>query len=110
MSKFSNLLTSTGTDSLKQRAANLEKYVTAEIDKEIRSIEDQIKALDMKIMMREDLGVDSNDSLRPGKDLDPVAWVKNMKDDKLAIEMLKIDLRIMNDLKKEYFGEETKSE
>lgn len=107
MGKFETILTTTGDAVLQKRAKNLAQATQETFEDEKRNIEKRIRNIENEVISMEDLSVRSTQALVVGENLDTDAWVKKRINLALELRDLKIELQEVNNLIKEYFGEET---
>lgn len=107
MGKFESILTTTGDAVLQKRAKNLAQATQETFEDEKRNIEKRIRNIENEVISMEDLSVRSTQALVVGENLDTNAWVKKRINLALELRDLKIELQEVNNLIKEYFGEET---
>lgn len=106
MGKFESILTTTGDAVLQKRAKNLAQATQETFEDEKRNIEKRIRNIENEVISMEDLSVRSTQALVVGENLDTNAWVKKRINLALELRDLKIELQEVNNLIKEYFGED----
>ena len=106
MGKFETILTTTGDAVLQKRAKNLAQATRETFEDEKRNLERRIRNLNNEIISMEDLSVRSTQELVVGEKLDTNAWVKKRVNIALELRDLNIELCEVNNLIREYFGEE----
>lgn len=104
MGKFESILTSTGNDLMKKRAANLTEETKQLFDDEKVTIEKKIRSIKNEIISMEDLSVRSTQTLVVGENLDAESWVKRRIDYELQLRDLNIELETVTNLIDEYFN------
>ncbi len=104
VTKFQEILASTGADVLNKRAANVLKAAQAAMTKKVTSIQDKIDAIEIKILDLTDLSVETKDSLRPGdKNFNATAWVEELCALSLEQALLEQELEVAEAVQAEYF-------
>lgn len=110
MSKFKSNLTLSYKEIRGKRADLVTEDVKIAQEDIIRSLSDEKRALERKLMDLEDLSPDSEMSLHPGrKEFDPTHWVKTVQDTKVQLALIDQKLIIANETNVEFFGETVKS-
>lgn len=105
MSKFENILTSTGDEVLKKRAQNLTEATKETFEDEKRAVEKRIRNINNEIISMEDLSVRSTQDLVVGENLNAEKWVRKRINLALELHDLKVELETINNLLQEYFGD-----
>lgn len=105
MSKFSEILSATGSSLLKRRATTLANATKETFEDYKRDLEKQMRQINNKIANLEDLSVKSTESLVVGEDLDASSWVEQRMSLALQARDLQIELDTANKLISEYFDE-----
>lgn len=103
MSKFSEILTTTGDAVLQKRATNLTEATLETFEDEKRNVERKIRKIENEIVTMEDLSIRSTQSLVVGENLDTSNWVSKRINLALELRDLRIELDIITALIKEYF-------
>lgn len=109
MSKFEDILTSTGDAVLKKRAKNLSQATQETFEDEKRDLEKRIRNIENDIVSMEDLSVRSTQALVVGENLDTNMWVKKRINLALELRDLRIELKEVEKLIAEYFEDEEKT-
>lgn len=105
LSKFMKSVTATGNDALLKRGSQLEIKGKNAQRKLIIDLEDQINQINYTLEDLNDMGPETNDSLRPGnKDWNADNWVQTIQDLKFKKTVLEQNLVIAKETYQEYFG------
>lgn len=108
--KFSTILSSTGTAVLKRRANIINDNARqAQLDL-INTLKKKLRVVDSRIADLEDLSVKSTDSLVVGESFDADVWVEKMQQNRLDKRDLQIELEIAESVMAEYFTESGKGD
>ena len=106
MNKFTTLISSNSSETLKRRAATIAQNAEVAQQNLLNNLKQKKIEIDLKIADLTDLAPDSTESLRPGnKDWDAKVWVAELqqaKQDKYSIE---IQLKLAQETYDEYFTE-----
>jgi hypothetical protein len=103
MSKFNDILTSTGDNLIRKRAENVSSETKEVFMDEKRSVEKRIRAIKNDIVSMEDLSVKSTQSLIVGENLNTQDWVRKRINYELELRDLNVELETINKLMTEYF-------
>lgn len=102
--KFATSIAASDKTIKEARAAIVAKSGKRAAENKVRSIEDSVDALETTIMNLTDLAPDTTYSLRPGgKDFDAEGWVEKLHSSTLDLELQKIELKVAEDILKEWF-------
>lgn len=104
--KFSKILSATGSAVLKRRAESINDDATQSQVELIASIKKAIRKVEKKIFNLEDLSVKSTESLVVGENFDSDSWVEQMFLAQKDLKDLKDNLTIAETTQKEYFTTE----
>ena len=104
MSKFENILATTGDELLQKRAKNLAINTQETFEDEKRSIERRIREIENEIITMEDLSVRTTQDLVVGENLDTKCWVNRRFNLALELRDKKIELEVIKGLIEEYFS------
>ena len=105
MSKFENILTTTGDAILQKRAKNLATNTKETFEDEKRSIEKRLREIENEIISLEDLSIRTTQDLVVGENLDTNSWVRKRINLALEARDLKIELEVVESLINEYFAD-----
>lgn len=103
MSKFNQMLVTSGPDLIAARAEKRTTETKECFEAEKLATEKAIRELQLKITEMEDLAVHSTDQLVVGESLNPEKWTKERIDLALQLNDLKVELNVIDELMKEYF-------
>ena len=106
MSKFNEILTTTGDKLIQKRADNVTEATKQVFEDEKRAIEKKIREIRNNITNMEDLSVRSTQTLIVGENLDTNEWVKRRIDYELCLRDLNVELETVTKLIAEYFSDE----
>lgn len=106
MSKFSKILSATGSAVLQKRAEIVNADAREASKDKITMIEKEIRQIQSKIMNLEDLSIKSTESLVVGTDFKADSWMDQMFQLKDQLRDAYIRLEIAQNIYKEYFLEE----
>lgn len=104
MSKFKNLMTTSGPDLIAVRAENKEKEMKEAFEAERLDTEKEIRELKARIAEMEDIGACTTETLVVAEKINASEWARERINNELKLNDLKIELEIINNLIKEYFG------
>lgn len=111
MNKFSRTLSASNDSIRKERAENLSEEVILEVDELLGKLKKEKVQLKNKIANLTDLAPDNTYSLRPGgKDFKADAWVQELFEAKLELDLKEIELQTAKGIKKEWFTEDDNEE
>lgn len=106
VTKFQTILASTGTAVLDRRAANIVKTTKAAMTAKLTALNAKRDNIESQILDLTDLSVETKDSLRPGdKNFNATAWVDNLCNLTLDLELLEQEITIVESVQAEYFTE-----
>ena len=105
MSKFSEILSATGSALLKRRAENVTTTVRESFEDKKRDLEKKQRLLKNQITDLEDLSVKSTEALVVGKNLNAQEWIEKRLDIALELRDINIELDELEKLYNEYFAE-----
>lgn len=108
MSKFNQMLTTTGSDLIQKRAQNRTKDAQEAFNDEKQETERKIREIETKISEMEDMAVRSTDALVVGENINMTEWVRDRINKALELNDLNVELGIINGLIDEYFSEDGK--
>lgn len=108
MSKFNQMLTTTGSDLIQKRAQNRTKDAQEAFNAEKQETERKIREIETKISEMEDMAVRSTDALVVGENINMTEWVRDRINKALELNDLNVELGIINGLIDEYFSEDGK--
>jgi len=107
MNKFLKTLTASNTDIKQLRADMAGSAAQLEVDAKINMLTRTVNNHKSLIANLGDLAPDNKYSLKPGGDFKAINWVEDLFAAKRELKLAQIDLDIMNEIKEEWFTEES---
>lgn len=105
MSKFQQILTSSGQDVLDKRSEIVLSRTKAAMADKLTALKRQKESLELDELNLVDLSVDTRDSLRPtSKNFNPVIWVEQLMEINEALKDINESIEVAEALYNEYFG------
>ena len=111
MGKFLNIMSGSSSQTLKNRAEQLNTQASIAQEAVIAKLKAEKSELEIKIQDLTDFAPDTTDSLKPGiKNWNPTEWAKKLQDCKVRLYEINVELEIALATQKEFFGEEVETE
>ena len=111
MNKFQKTIAADSGSTLNKRAKLLVSSVENKMAQKIFDIKNSKNEIEMQIEQLTDVAPENTYDLRPGgKNFNPENWVDGIIKLKTELYTLNIELKIAEDVKEEWFNEETKLE
>lgn len=105
MSKFQEILTSSGQDVLDKRSTIVLSRTKAAMTDKITALKRQREQLELEELNLVDLSVETRDSLRPtSKNFNPNDWTEQLLEINLALRDMDETIEVAEELYNEYFG------
>lgn len=108
MGKFLNMMSASSSQTLKNRAEQLNTQASIAQDAVVAKLESEKSEIEIKIQDLTDFAPDTTDSLRPGlRNWNPTVWANNLQKYKVRLYEINVELAIAKATQEEFFGQET---
>lgn len=108
MGKFLNMMSASSSQTLKNRAEQLNTQASIAQDAVVAKLESEKSEIEIKIQDLTDFAPDTTDSLRPGlRNWNPTEWANNLQKYKVRLYEINVELEIAKATQEEFFGKET---
>jgi short-subunit dehydrogenase involved in D-alanine esterification of teichoic acids len=105
MSKFQEILTSSGQEVLDKRSTIVLSRTKAAMTDKLTALKRQRESLELDELNLVDVSVETRDSLRPtSKNFNPVIWTEQLLEINMALKDINDEIEVAEALYSEYFG------